>query len=212
MPAPIRKVEVSTSLQKFVLRADPALKYWMRRNRKLSLSSTWNTSDVSLYVCLFPSNHLMTLLTCFYVTENREKSGSLSSLKGQTSKWASLRKKLGRLNSSSSSSSSEKHQLKALEQQAHQFQQHHKNHQSQQQQQQQQQRPQKSAKVSLEEKRSLLQRAKTLSILPVNRGKEDVVKKPKEIPKPPELFNVGGEMNMIPLELLIDINDLKRPQ
>ncbi|CAG7731929.1 unnamed protein product [Allacma fusca] len=128
--------------------------------------------------------------------EAREKSGSLSSLKGQSSKWASLRKKLGRLNSSS-----EKQQHKgAMEHQAHQLQQQH---------QQQQQHP-KSAKVSLEEKRSLLQRAKTLSILPVNRaGREEVVKKPKEIAKPPELFNVGGEMNMIPLELLIDINDLK---
>ena len=69
---------------------------------------------------------------------------------------------------------------------------------------------------SIEEKRTLFQRAKTLSILPVSRGNknEESGSGRKQhthhmVREPPELFNVGGEMNMIPLELLININDLK---
>lgn len=61
---------------------------------------------------------------------------------------------------------------------------------------------------SLQERRSLLQRAKTLSILPVNSAPK-TREAPKKVVQPPELFNVGGEMNLIPLEMLIDINDIK---
>lgn len=65
---------------------------------------------------------------------------------------------------------------------------------------------------SLQDKRSLLQRAKTLSILPVNSAPKHKERQEKKVTQPPELFNVGGEMNLIPLEMLIDINDIKRPQ
>jgi hypothetical protein len=64
---------------------------------------------------------------------------------------------------------------------------------------------------SIHEKRSLFQRAKTLAILPVHHHKapkDKVETPPKRVLEPKELFNVGGEMNMIPLELLIDVNDL----
>ncbi len=65
---------------------------------------------------------------------------------------------------------------------------------------------------SLQDKRSLLQRAKTLSILPINSAPKNKERPEKKVTQPPELFNVGGEMNLIPLEMLIDINDIKRPQ
>jgi len=65
---------------------------------------------------------------------------------------------------------------------------------------------------SLQDKRSLLQRAKTLSILPINSAPKNKERQEKKVTQPPELFNVGGEMNLIPLEMLIDINDIKRPQ
>ncbi|CAL8137966.1 unnamed protein product [Orchesella dallaii] len=138
-------------------------------------------------------------------SESRDKSGSLSSLKAPQSKWVSLKKKLGKINTlsskSKSSSSSSSHDEK-------------------------QEGSDNTTSTaaaptsttsgkpikSLSERRSLLQRAKTLSILPINSAPKKEKEVPKKVVQPPELFNVGGEMNLIPLELLIDINDIKRPK
>lgn len=169
---------------------------------------------------LFALNFFTSIsFSTLFFAESRDKSGSLSSLKGSQSKWVSLKKKLGKINSLSSgkskSSSQEKQQNPlgtddpcALQMQAaavaaaHQHQQASSGETS--------SRPGRPSK-SLQERRSLLQRAKTLSILPVNSGPKQPPP-PKKITQPPELFNVGGEMNLIPLELLIDINDIKRQQ
>lgn len=116
-------------------------------------------------------------------------------MKPKESKWVTLKRKLGKLNSSPASSTAckdkEKSKLTALENRA------------------------ASKAGGIHEKRSLLQRAKTLSILPTNRLKEQREDMPpkrhvRRPPEHPELFNVGGEIDMIPLELLIDINDLKK--
>lgn len=49
-----------------------------------------------------------------------------------------------------------------------------------------------------------------MSILPVHRSSKerDDPPPPRRVIEPPELFNVGGEMNLIPLELLIDVNSV----
>jgi hypothetical protein len=106
-----------------------------------------------------------------------------------------LKKKLGRLNSSSSavtsnSSSSQKPSTDENKKEGGE---------------------KRQPSKSLNEKRSLFQRAKTLSILPVHKAskdKEDSHPQPKRVHEPPELFNVGSEMDFIPLELLIDVNSM----
>lgn len=128
------------------------------------------------------------------MAETRDKSGSLSSLKAKESKWKTLKKKLlTHSHSHSASTSSEKQAGDEKDKGT----------------------PQANKSNSLQQKRSLFQRAKTLSILPVHKTSKDKdeshhhhQKKVVVQEKPPELFNVGGEMNMIPLELLIDVNDL----
>jgi len=135
-----------------------------------------------------------------FFAEPLESAGSLPSLKTKgESKWVSLKKKLGKLNSSkkqmmdeSSSSTNAINMGGSTGAMSH-----HSN---------------SKEKKHLSHKRSLLQRAKTLSILPVHRATKEehhhASSRRVRAEKPPELFNVGGEMNMIPLELLIDINDL----
>jgi len=153
--------------------------------------------NIRSYICavLYGSN-----ICVFYcnLVESREKSGSLSSLKGkQESKWVTLKKKLGKLNSHSHSPHShDKHGGGSAGGSAEESKDKPEG------------RPAVPSK-SLQEKRSLFQRAKTLAILPVNKAPKDKVETPpKRVIEPKELFNVGGEMNLIPLELLIDVNDL----
>jgi hypothetical protein len=131
-------------------------------------------------------------LCLFTFTDSSEKKGggSLSSLKPKESKWVSLRKKL-KINSSSGSKKSVVDRKEGEEDAAG-----------------------TGKKKGIEERRSLFQRAKTLAILPVSKTQKErdeaaaAKKQHHMVREPPELFNVGGEMNMIPLELLININDL----
>lgn len=148
------------------------------------------------------SQVLIKILLHVCVSDSCEKGGggsrSLSSLKQKESKWISLRKKLkinsgGSISKKSEGQKEEETSTETVDSTA----------------------PLKS----LNSKRSLFQRAKTLALIPVGRGRDSSEepkpernrqnRKQQVIQEPKELFNVGGEMNLIPLELLIDINDLQ---
>lgn len=109
-----------------------------------------------------------------FISEPREKSGSLSSLKAKEkeSKWATLKKKIGRLSSASavtSNPTSDKGPKTSDENK--------------------ETENKRPSSKSLNEKRSIFQRAKTLSILPVNRSSKDKDEthqpQPKRVAEPP---------------------------